>query len=192
MPKIYTKTGDKGQTGLIGGKRVWKDHPRIEVYGTVDELNSCMGIVLSFLDSFKMNVKSKKTFQSRLRSIQNDLFNLGCQLANPNPKSQVSLPKISDQSIHNLEQWIDQMEKDLTPLRQFILPGGISIASFLHLARSICRRAERLCVTISRQEKLDVISIRYLNRLSDALFVAARWVQAKAKGKEILWIPEKP
>ncbi len=189
MPKIYTKTGDKGQTGLIGGSRVWKDHPRIEVYGTVDELNSCIGVTLSFLDSSKINQKLKHNFQLTLRKIQNELFNLGCQLANPNPKSQKNLPTITDQSIHDLEKWIDWMEKDLVPLRKFILPGGISTASFLHLARSICRRAERLCVTISHQENLDSILIRYLNRLSDALFVAARWIQVKAKGKEIPWQP---
>lgn len=183
--KIYTKTGDKGETGLIGSRRVPKDDIRIEAYGTVDELNSCLGVALSFIPVSKIPLKAKTQVQSSLKKVQNELFCLGSQLANPDGKGDI--PQITEKEIKDLEVWIDRMEEDLPPLRQFILPGGTSLTSFIHLCRSVCRRAERLCVKLSHKKSDQSTVIRYLNRLSDCLFVLARWVQKKSNGKEIPW-----
>lgn len=166
MTRIYTKTGDNGTTGLIGGKRVPKNAPQIEANGSLDELNALIGVVRS------------RTLPDRadavLQFVQDDLFTIGAQIANPEGKN--LQPGIGDREISRLEQVIDTIENDLEPLRQFILPGGSMAGAELHLVRAVSRRAERNCVTLSQTEKVDPAILRYLNRLSDLCFVLARYV----------------
>ncbi len=165
--KIYTKTGDKGETSLYGGKRVFKNNLRIEAYGCIDELNSAIGLVLS-------KIKNEK-----LDEIQKDLFLIGSILA--------GYENTKDFDIRKLEDWIDGLEKDLPPIKNFIIPGGCEAAGFLHLARSICRKAERRVVELSQKENFDENIIVYLNRLSDFLFVLARFENNKSGIKEEIW-----
>lgn len=166
--KIYTRTGDKGETGLFGGKRVPKSSLRMHAYGTLDELNACLGTVLT-----------DKTLPAGLRSqlgdIQATLFSLGADLATP-LESKAGVLRTDPQSADILEQWIDAMETEVSPLTQFIAPGGSATGAQLHLARTICRRAERWIVQLKETEPITEGVIVYVNRLSDYLFVAARWV----------------
>lgn len=179
--KIYTKTGDDGSTGLFGNARVPKDHPRIEAYGTVDELNAALGMILSSLPG------SAHAARGWLETIQADLFVLGSLLATPSSsKSPVTV--LSPSRVEALEHQIDQMEKELKPLKNFILPQGTLCASTTHLARAISRRAERRIVSLAAQEPLDALLIIYTNRLSDFLFVLARWINQKEGGTETAWI----
>ena len=175
LTKIYTRTGDTGTTGLVGGKRVSKDSPRLWAYGTVDELNSAIGLARAF--------RPDKKTDAVLAGIQNDLFDLGAELATPGRP----LPRITQDHIDALEKLMDACNAKLGPLREFILPGGTTVAAQLHVARTICRRTERFCVRLSRQEKLGALVIPYLNRLSDALFVLARWVNYQAGKKDTFW-----
>jgi cob(I)alamin adenosyltransferase len=178
--KIYTKTGDCGETGLFGGPRVSKDSPRIEAYGTVDELNSLLGVVRA--------LGLESTVDTLLARIQNELFGLGAQLATPNPEAhQTAL--IGPKHIEALEAAIDRFEAELEPLKQFILPGGAPVAAHLHLARTVCRRAERRLVTLVQQSAEPVAGdlIVYLNRLSDLLFVLARAVNRAAGLADVPW-----
>lgn len=165
--KIYTRTGDAGSTGLFGGPRIAKDHERIEAYGTVDELNAALGLARS--------AKPGDEMDSLLERIQSELFSIGAELATPDP-DQHQLRIIGAGHIKQLEDWIDQHESQLEPLRQFILPAGCPAAAHLHLARGICRRAERRVVTLVRQHETKVSDelMIYLNRLGDLLFVLAR------------------
>lgn len=186
--KIYTKTGDKGNTSLYGGQRVPKDHIRIEAYGTVDELNANIGLV--------RDQKIDKETSENLLEIQNDLFTLGAMLATPKEKEvlksgkeRLNIPKISEESISLLETLIDKMNVDLPDMKHFILPGGHTTVSFCHIARCICRRAERICVTLNDLEEIDTHIIMYLNRLSDYLFVLARKLTYDNHCEEIPWIP---
>lgn len=175
--KIYTKTGDKGSTSLIGGVRVSKSHIRIESYGTVDELNSFLGMVNDMAGSEKIN--------DWLREIQDRLFTVGSMLAtNPDKEVKMKLPDVHDEDVTWLEQRIDEMNEVLPEQRSFILPGGQLAASTCHVARCVCRRAERLCVSmVEQQEFVPDLIIRYLNRLSDFLFVLARYI-SHINGKE--------
>ncbi len=175
LTKIYTRTGDKGTTGLVGGKRVNKDSPRIWAYGTVDELNSAIGLVRA--------LKLDKKTDAVLAGIQNDLFNLGAELATPGRP----LSLIAQSRITALEKLMDTCNAKLGSLREFILPGGTPAAAQLHVARTICRRAERFCVRLGREENVGELVVPYLNRLSDALFVLARWVNYKAGKKDTFW-----
>jgi cob(I)alamin adenosyltransferase len=178
--KIYTKTGDDGETGLFGGPRVRKDAPRIEAYGTVDELNSVIGVARSH--------ELAGEFDAILNRIQNELFDLGAQLATPNPAAhQTQL--IGPDAIAALERAIDEFEKRLAPLKQFILPGGTPAAAQLHLARTVCRRAERRLVTLvsTSTEPIAGDLVIYLNRLSDLLFVMARAVNLAAGRADVPW-----
>ena len=177
--KIYTKTGDKGQTGLFGGKRVAKSHPRIEAYGTVDELNSYIGLI-----RFK-DIQSH--YQDVLGKAQNTLFDLGSILASDPDKNNLRIPTISESDIQLLEKEIDQMNEELPELRAFILPGGNDEVSFCHIARCVCRRAERLVVALSDIEQVEELTIRYLNRLSDYLFVLARKIGQDFGVQEVKW-----
>ena len=177
--KIYTKTGDKGETGLFGGARVPKDSLRIEAYGAVDELNSIIGIVRA--------LRPKKKIDAMLETIQQDLFILGADLASPNHSKKSSIPRITRSTVHSLEKFIDELETTLTPLKAFILPGGTIVASNLHLARTVCRRAERFVVRLSRSENVGDDVIVYLNRLSDLLFVLARYANRLEKKNEVQW-----
>jgi cob(I)alamin adenosyltransferase len=177
--KIYTKTGDSGDTSLFGGQRVPKDALRIEAYGTVDELNSMLGIVRS--DG------APEELDGILEAIQHDLFDLGADLATPRPASKVSVKRITAKDVQALERFIDGVDPKLKPLRSFILPGGSSIAARLHFARTVCRRAERVCVRLSRNEDIGEDVTVYLNRLSDLLFVLARYANVLAGVSETRW-----
>ncbi len=179
--KIYTKTGDKGDTSLFGGQRVPKDALRIEAYGTVDELNSVLGIVRAD--------NQEKEIDSIIRRIQNDLFVLGADLATPRSQRSKSIKRIDANDSRHLEKTIDQLEEHLKPLKTFILPGGSSVASRLHFARTVCRRAERSVVRLSRNEDIGEGITIYLNRLSDLLFVLARYANHTAGVSEIKWKP---
>lgn len=186
LTRIYTKTGDKGETGLAGGVRVPKDSDRIEAYGTVDELNSIVGMVRSF---FK-EVPNRELFQKidpRLYKIQNILFVVGADLATAPGKTYPHRVLVQDKQVTELEGWIDEWQQDLKPLPEFILPGGGKVASLLHQARTVSRRAERLVVRLSRKEEVRPEVLRYLNRLSDAFFVLARWLAQKLGEEETLW-----
>lgn len=178
--KIYTKTGDKGETSLFGGKRVPKDTLRIEVYGTVDELNSAIGICRA--------INKRKIIERVLKQIQNDLFKLGADLASALSVSKKYEMRIQRTDIVQLEKQIDHFNSYLKPLKYFIIPGGNHLSSLLHFTRSVCRRAERLTVKLMRKEKLGEFPIIYLNRLSDLLFILARWVNHTAKIKEEKWL----
>jgi cob(I)alamin adenosyltransferase len=178
--KIYTKTGDDGTTGLLGSARVRKNDPRIAAVGDIDEVNAALGVVLAHLPA-------GNAARGWLDLIQADLFSIGAITATPadNPRRHATLPAAR---VEALEQQIDQMEKTLKPLTAFILPQGTAAAAFLHLARAIARRAERQVVTLDSQSKLDPVIVTYLNRLSDFLFVLARWVNHQAGGSETTWI----
>ena len=187
ISKVYTRTGDAGKTRLAGGQEVWKDSLRVNVYGTVDELNSVIGLVRVFYsDTVGRQTKSTRMEES-LRWVQNKLFDLGSILATAPGDTFKNMPSVTADHVLRLEQLIDECQKELEPLREFILPGGGKVSGFLHQSRTICRRAERLCVTLSREESIDENLVKFLNRLSDALFVWARWV-AKTQGEsEFLW-----
>lgn len=176
--KIYTKTGDKGKTSLFGGKRVTKDHIRIEAYGTVDELNSFIGLLRDSIDN--------SSIQDELVVIQNRLFDLGSYLATPGKKIS-DPPPVSEEFISDIENWIDLMDKDLPALQNFILPGGHQFVSYTHLCRTICRRAERRVVTLSGEAEIHPLTVKFLNRLSDYFFVLGRKVALLYKVKEVLW-----
>jgi cob(I)alamin adenosyltransferase len=179
--KIYTKTGDKGQTSLIGGTRVPKHHLRIETYGTVDELNSYIGLVS---DSFPHTHTN-----NLLKEIQDRLFTIGSSLASDPEKSKMKIPDLKDEDIELLENEIDTMNEVLPALKSFILPGGNIAASHCHVARCICRRTERIAVQLAENEWVDEKIIIYLNRLSDYLFTLARFIAYELKSEEILWHP---
>lgn len=177
--KIYTKKGDKGYTSLIGGVKVSKNNIRIDAYGTVDELNSYIGLVRDVCDDKKM--------ESQLNAIQNKLFTIGAILASHPEKSKMDVGKVNEPDITYLENAIDVMNKKLPELKAFILPGGHTHVSYCHLARCVCRRAERITVALSENEVVPVEVITYLNRLSDYLFVLARAIGKKRGVDEIIW-----
>lgn len=179
--KIYTKTGDSGKTSLFGGKRVPKDALRIETYGTVDELNSLLGIVRAG----KVNSK----IDSILEEIQNDLFTLGADLATPEDPRGKRIKRINTSHVSRLESHIDAIDPALKPLRNFILPGGNRSSAMLHFARAVCRRAERLAVKLEREEHIGRQPVIYLNRLSDLLFVLSRKANALSNVHEKTWKP---
>lgn len=181
--KVYTKTGDKGSTGLIGGTRVPKDHIRIDAYGTVDELNSVLGVVTDSLGAPAIN--------AWILEIQDRLFTVGSTLAtDPHKDTKMKLPDLHESDITWLEQRIDEMDEVLPPMKSFILPGGHVAASHAHVARCVCRRAERICVHMQNNEEfVPEVVLKYLNRLSDFLFVLSRYIVFQNKGEEIPWRP---
>jgi cob(I)alamin adenosyltransferase len=180
--KIYTRTGDDGSTGLIGGDRVRKSDRRIECYGTVDELNAVLGWA-------SVAAKGAEELLHALRQVQNDLFVIGSHLATPEQgQYQSSLPALEDSIVHRLEMQIDTAEASLQPLREFILPGGTELAARLHVARTVCRRCERLLVDFAMDRPVSPTIITYINRLSDWLFVQARLANAAAGTKDIPWV----
>ena len=181
--KIYTKTGDLGKTSLIGGTKVPKSHLRIESYGTIDELNSFIGL----LNDQITDEKSKNV----LREIQDRLFTIGSSLAcDPEKEPKMKLPDLKEEDIQLLENEIDEMSNHLKPMKSFILPGGNTAVSMAHVARCVCRRAERHCVNMMEQKMfVDALVIKYLNRLSDHLFVLARYIAHLSGVKEIEWKP---
>jgi cob(I)alamin adenosyltransferase len=187
LNRIYTRTGDDGTTALGTGERRPKYDLRIAAYGTVDELNACLGIA-------RLHTASVPSVDAMLVRIQNDLFDLGADLCSPEGK-QGKGPggarlAVSDAQVTRLEQEIDTLNAELAPLRSFVLPGGTPAAAYLHLARTVCRRGERLMVELAAQpeEKVSAVALKYVNRLSDFLFVAGRFVNAKGSG-DVLWVP---
>jgi cob(I)alamin adenosyltransferase len=170
--KIYTRTGDRGETSLFGGARVPKNDPRIDAYGTIDELNSCLGVVLAVEPD------------AQLLAVQRDLFEIGAHLASPGTSR---FAGVETSRIEELERGIDAMEAELAPLKTFILPGGTPAAAQLHVARTVCRRAERLVVALHDDDPATESSIAYLNRLSDYLFVAARHANHKRGVEDVPW-----
>ena len=180
--KIYTKTGDAGHTGLFGGGRVEKDHPRVEAYGDVDELNAFIGLARS--------IEMMPRIDEVLIPIQRDLFSIGALLATPDHdkmREQLQKARIDDERIAELERAIDDCERELEPLRSFIVPGGTPKSSALHVARTACRRAERRVVALNREVGLPEVAIIYLNRLSDLLFMLARVANHRAGAGEVTW-----
>jgi cob(I)alamin adenosyltransferase len=176
--KIYTKTGDEGETGLFAGARVWKDDVRIEAYGTVDELNAAIGVARS--------ERLPPQIDQTLERAQSELFSVGAELATPEPQK-LGMVLIGETEIGLLEKAIDLLEAGLPPLKQFILPAGSSGGALLHLARGVCRRAERRVVTLASSAAISPAIVRYLNRLGDYLFVAARYANQEAKAVETKW-----
>ena len=179
--KIYTKTGDQGTTSLFGGKRVLKSDLRIDTYGTIDELNSFIGL----LRDQDVNKNRKDT----LIEIQDRLFTIGSLLATEPGNTKVKTPALSEEDVQYLERQIDAMENDLPPMKNFVLPGGNQSVSFCHVARTVCRRAERLVIALNEVDKVDELVIKYLNRLSDYLFVLARKMTQELKAEEVPWKP---
>lgn len=196
--RVYTKAGDQGETALIGGERVSKASARIECYGTVDELNATLGLVRTALEPSPAGAR----LLPALDRIQNELFNLGARLATPDPTRRAALPGLGARHVQALETLMDELNEDLPELRSFVLPGGGWASSYFHLARTVCRRAERLVVGLARAGnvagqvagetagEVDGIDIQYLNRLSDALFVFGRWAALQEGRSEPLWQPE--
>ena len=183
LNRIYTKSGDLGETGLGDGRRVRKDHPRVAAYGEVDELNACLGVVLT-VDGVPES--------ELLRDIQNDLFDVGGDLCVPIGQTEEAGKnlRVTAGQVEKLEKAIDRLNEPLEPLRSFVLPGGSNAAAYLHLARTVCRRAERSVVTLMNQEKINPQVLIYLNRLSDLLFVLARAANDNGK-RDVLWQPGK-
>ena len=188
LNRIYTRTGDDGTTALGTGERRPKYDLRIAAYGTIDELNACLGIT-------RLHAASVPSVDAMLVRIQNDLFDLGADLCSPDQGKQGKGPggarlAVSDAQVTRLEQEIDTLNAELAPLRSFVLPGGTPAAAYLHLARTVCRRGERLMVELAAQpeEKVSAVALKYVNRLSDFLFVASRFLNQKG-AQDILWVP---
>ena len=179
--KIYTRTGDQGKTRLVGGGCVDKFNPRVEAYGTVDELNSYLGVVRHHVSALEPSLNQY------LESIQNELFNVGSQLACEDAKISAQLPPVHPETVLKMEKQIDSMDAELPALHQFILPGGSIAASHMHYARTLCRRAERRTAELNHQDPRFQEAMIFLNRLSDYLFVAARWLNLKNKQPDVPW-----
>jgi cob(I)alamin adenosyltransferase len=183
MAKIYTKTGDKGTTRLVDGSCVEKFNPRVEAYGTVDELNSYLGVVRVGLQK----TSSLQNLDEVFEKIQNQLFNLGSLLACADAEVFKKLPTLEEKYVHQLEQKIDALTAELPELKNFILPAGHEVAAHLHVARTLCRRAERRAAEVMVHEERYALSLQYLNRLSDFLFVAARWANLQCHFPDVTW-----
>lgn len=179
--KIYTKTGDKGETSLFGGKRVMKDHLQVDAYGTIDELISYLGL----LASYTINAE----YEPILKEIQDRLFTIGSHLAADPEKSKLKKPDLHEEDVTLLEDKIDEWNEFLEPLKYFILPGGHKEVAFAHIARTVCRRAERNVVTLDQEIPQPVLVLEYLNRLSDFLFVFARVMAKNLDADEVKWVP---
>jgi cob(I)alamin adenosyltransferase len=186
--KIYTKTGDRGETGLFGGGRVPKDHARVEAYGEVDELSSTLGLAIVHLER-----AGESELAAGLRQVQVDLFTVGAVLATPSPadggRGSSYIPTLDPARVEALERWIDAADAELEPLKSFILPGGTEAAAALHLARTVCRRAERRVVSLARGVRVGEEYVVYLNRLSDLLFTLARLANRRAGVPDVPWVP---
>lgn len=184
IDRVYTKAGDKGETSLIGGERVSKADPRLDCYGTIDELNATIGLVIEAL----AQSAAGPHLTPILRRVQNELFNLGCELATPDAERRAKLPRVEPRHVEGLERDIDAVNDELPALKSFVLPGGGWPSAYFHLARTVCRRAERLVVGLAQAEDIGGdLPLQYLNRLSDALFVWGRWSALKDGKPEPLW-----
>ena len=203
-PKIYTRTGDKGKTSLIGGTRVSKSNQRLEAYGTIDELNSVIGVLQCDIKTELGTRKEAAELHAILSHLQNELFDVGSQLACEDAELRKKLPTIGEERITELEQLMDRFTLELKPLKNFILPGGSRSAGFAHIARTVCRRAERLCVSLQEHDKtasgenatspstveVEAVIIQFINRLSDFLFVLARYLNHLLGIEEPIWKPK--
>jgi cob(I)alamin adenosyltransferase len=188
LTRIYTRTGDKGTTALVGGARVPKESLRLEAYGTVDELNAIIGIVRTFLPKDRTRFGADyERYSEMLRRIQNELFDVGSELATPVDAEYEGMHKMGEGEVKALEAEMDLMERELEPLNSFTLPGGGVLNAFLHQARTVCRRAERVCWSLKREEPISDELLIYINRLSDHLFVQSRWVAKRLGEPEFLW-----
>ena len=183
--KVYTRRGDGGETDLFGGERVAKDHRRVHAYGAVDELNSVLGVAAA--------ASAQKDLRDACQRIQGELFDLGAHLATPDPahRAKYHVPAPRDQDVAALEACIDGLERELAPLSTFVLPGGTLAAAAFHQARTVCRRAERAVVALGHEASLDPAAVRYLNRLSDLLFVMARVENHRAGQPDVAWSPRR-
>jgi cob(I)alamin adenosyltransferase len=184
LNRIYTRAGDRGETRLVGGQRVSRDALRIECYGTIDELNAFVGMARVSAEEARLD-----RFAAILKRVQHELFNLGSILATLPEDVHPQQPRITSEDVKQLEREIDEMNESLPALRSFVLPGGSRLNTELHACRTICRRAERILVTLAREEQAPADSIEYLNRLSDAFFVWSRWVNQQIGATESLWEP---
>src|SRR5882672_5072196 len=187
ITKVYTRTGDKGFTKLVGGKKVPKDATRIEAYGTIDELNSVLGLARVFNDDLKDRQPAAQRLDEIFRRLQNELFDLGSELATPPDFSYEGMFKVGEDEVKAVEKLIDELQKNLAPLNSFILPGGGKVSGFLHQARTVCRRAEREILRLSHEEEIGSGPLQYVNRLSDLFFVLSRWVSKNLGEPEYLW-----
>ena len=188
LTRIYTRTGDKGLTALVGGKRVPKESGRLEAYGTIDELNSIVGIVRTYVPDYRQKFAADfEWYSEMLRRIQNELFDVGSELATPDDAEYEGMHRMGEGEVKLLEQEIDRMQQALQPLNSFTLPGGGVLNAFLHQARTVCRRAERICWVLHREVPLNDRLLVYVNRLSDHLFVQSRWVAKRLDEPEYLW-----
>ena len=187
ITRVYTRTGDRGETALVGGKRVPKDSLRIEAYGTIDELNSIVGLARAFNEEKLADGEAHRFLDAVLRQIQDELFDLGSELATPPDFFQEGMYRVSEREVKKIEQLIDECQKELEPLKSFVLPGGGRIGAYLHQCRTVCRRAEREILRLSRAEELSEWPIKYVNRLSDLFFVLSRWISKKTGQDEYLW-----
>jgi len=187
ITRVYTRTGDAGETALVGGRRVPKDSPRIEAYGTVDELNAILGLARVFNAERLSEGDGPRWLDEVLRRLQNELFDLGSELATPEDSVYEGMHRVGEDEVKRLEELIDRCQEELQPLKSFVLPGGGRVGAFLHQARTVCRRAERQLLRLSRAEPLAPSPLRYLNRLSDLLFVLSRWVARRLGEPEYLW-----
>lgn len=192
--KLYTRTGDDGTTGLFGGQRVAKDHPRVEAYGTVDELNAWIGFALIAAQHAPGATDDPflKLIETIFADLQSRLFDIGADLATPEgAKHESKIVRIADEQVAEVERWIDLIEQGNTPMKSFVMPGGSELASRLHIARTVCRRAERAMIALSHSEPVTPSAIVYVNRVSDMLFAMARRANRTANVQDIPWIPAK-
>ena len=188
LTKIYTRSGDQGLTALVGGGRVPKESGRIDAYGTIDELNAIVGIVRTLLPEYEKRLGGEYAWYSEmLRRIQNELFDVGGELATPPDAEYEGMHKMGEAEVSVLEEEMDRMQAELQPLNSFTLPGGGKLNAFLHQARTVCRRAERVCWALKREEPINDELLKYVNRLSDHLFVQSRWVAKRLDEPEFLW-----
>ena len=186
ITRVYTRTGDQGNTRLVGGKRVPKDALRIEAYGTVDELNAIVGLARVFNDAASPSA-ARDRMEQILKRLQNELFDLGSELATPPDATYEGMFRVAAEDVKALERLMDDCQRDLEPLNSFILPGGGRVSAFLHQCRTVCRRAERIVLRLSREEDIGPWPLRYLNRLGDLFFVLSRWIAKQAGEPEYLW-----
>ena len=187
--RVYTRTGDRGETSLAGGHRVAKDGSRIQAFGTIDELNSFVGLVCQTIQGQESNYPRLRQLVRTLSRIQQELFNLGAALATRIQDMQPHKPHIREKDILRLEEEIDRLNQELPALHSFVVPGGCRINAELHICRTVCRRAERLCVSLAREEEIPPETLPYLNRLGDAFFVWSRWTSHVLGQPETLWDP---
>ena len=187
ITRVYTRTGDDGTTALVGGRRVPKDSQRIAAYGTIDELNASVGLARVFNEERLAEGEGHQWLDGVLRRLQNELFDLGSELATPEDAVYEGMFRFSDQEVKAIERLIDQCQKELEPLKSFILPGGGRISGFLHQCRTVCRRAELAILALAREETLNPSILKYVNRLSDLFFVLSRWVGKRLGENEYLW-----